>query len=84
MDLPHVELTVHAKLEADYDKHRHLLPGREISRRASEDGRDVLITMAMPEAPSRAAVMSPWFTLTGDRIALGGIEYYDTDGKPID
>ncbi|WP_329215251.1 hypothetical protein OG352_06415 [Streptomyces sp. NBC_01485] len=75
-----VELRVDTDLEADFNKHQHLLPGRELSRRHSEDGQHVIITLAVPDAPDRAATMSPWFTLTSDRIELGGIDYYDAAG----
>lgn len=78
---PEVQLTVHASLEADFAKHQALLPGRELSRCLSPDGTQIIITWAMPDAPPNATVMSPWFTLKEDRIELGGIEYYDTDGK---
>jgi hypothetical protein len=76
-----VQLAVSASLEADFDKHQGLLPGREVSRRTSPDGAQILITWAMPDAPPNATVMSPWFTLIGDRIELGGIEYYDAAGE---
>lgn len=76
-----VQLAVSASLEADFGKHQSLLPGREISRRPSSDGTQILIAWAMPDAPLNATVMSPWFTLNGDRIELGGIDYYDADGK---
>jgi hypothetical protein len=76
-----VELAIDAELEADFDKHQRLLPGREVSRR--RDGDQVIITMAIPDAPDHAATMSPWFTLTGDRIELSGIDYYDAAGYRI-
>jgi len=76
-----VELRVIAKLEADFDKHQHLLAGRELSRR--REGDHIILTWIAPDAPPGAAVMSPWFTLVGDRIELGGIDYYDTAGYRI-
>jgi len=76
-----VELTVSADLEADFDKHQHLLPGRELSRRT--EGEHIVLTMQVPDAPDGAATMSPWFTRTGDRIDLGGIDYYDAAGYRI-
>ena len=76
-----VELAVDSELEVDFNKHQHLLPGRELSRR--RDGDRVIITLAVPDAPRDAATMSPWFTLVGDRIELGGIDYYDAAGYRI-
>jgi hypothetical protein len=76
-----VELAVNPELEADFNKHQHLLPGREVSRRS--DGQHVIVTWLAPDAPTDAATMSPWFTLTGDRIELGGIDYYDADGHRL-
>lgn len=73
-----VELRIDPELEADFDKHKHLLPGSEESRR--RDHGHVILTWLAPDAPPEAAVMSPWFTLVGDRIELGGIDYYDTAG----
>lgn len=73
-----VELRVASELEADFDKHKHLLPGSEESRR--RDGEHIVLTWIAPDAPQDAANMSPWFTLTGDRIELGGIDYYDSAG----
>ncbi|MET8080003.1 hypothetical protein [Streptomyces sp. NPDC005303] len=76
-----VELAVNAVLEADFNKHQHLLPGRELSRR--RDSEHVILTWSAPDAPPEAATMSPWFTLVGDHIELGGIDYYDTAGHRI-
>ena len=76
-----VELTVNPELEADFNKHQHLLPCRELSRR--RDREHVIVTWSAPDAPPDAATMSPWFTLTGDRIELGGIDYYDIAGHCI-
>ena len=76
-----VELAVNSELEADFDKHKHLLPGSEESRR--RDGEHVIVTWSAPDAPVDAATMSPWFTLTGDQIELGGIDYYDAAGHHI-
>ncbi|WP_121703368.1 hypothetical protein [Streptomyces sp. E5N298] len=76
-----VELSVNTELEADFNKHQHLLPGREVSRR--HDGSHVVLTWLAPDAPPGAATMSPYFTLVGDRIELGGIDYYDTAGYEI-
>ncbi|MCX4232010.1 hypothetical protein [Streptomyces ortus] len=73
-----VELRVAPEREADFDKHKHLLPGSEESRR--RDGEHVILTWIAPDAPPDAAVMSPYFTHVGDRIELGGIDYYDTAG----
>ncbi|MDH6610312.1 hypothetical protein M2164_005947 [Streptomyces sp. SAI-208] len=73
-----VELHINPELEADFDKHKHLLPGSEESRR--RDGKHVILTWIAPDTPPEATVMSPWFTLAGDRIELGGIDYYDTAG----
>lgn len=73
-----VELRVAVELEADFNKHQHLLPGRELSRRT--EGEHVVLTMQVPDAPDGAATMSPWFTLNGDRVDLGGIDYYDAAG----
>lgn len=78
-----VELLVAAEMEADFGKHQHLLPGREIARRPNDEGDLVIITMAVLDAPDNAATMSPWFTLNGDRIELGGIDYYDDAGHGI-
>lgn len=75
-----VELAVAAELEADFDKHQHLLPGRELSRRPSDDGTQIIVAMAVPDAPEGAAAMSPWFTTTGDHVELSGIDYYDAAG----
>ena len=76
-----VELRVIVKLEADFDKHQHLLAGRELSRR--REGDHIILTWLAPDAPEGAAVMSPWFTLVDDHIELGGIDYYDTAGYRI-
>ena len=76
-----VELAVNSELEADFNKHQHLLPGRELSRR--RDGEHVILAWSAPDAPPEAATMSPWFTLTGDQIELGGIDYYGADGYRI-
>ncbi|KOU62055.1 hypothetical protein ADK57_25820 [Streptomyces sp. MMG1533] len=76
-----VELAVNSELEADFNKHQHLLPGRELSRR--RDGEHVILTWLAPDAPPEATTMSPYFTLTGDRIELGGIDYYDAAGHRI-
>ena len=76
-----VELAVSAELEADFNKHKHLLPGSEESRR--RDGEHVILTWLTPDAPPEAATMSPWYTLTGDQIELGGIDYYDAAGYRI-
>lgn len=73
-----VELRVNPGLEADFDKHKHLLPGSEESRR--RDGDHVILTWLAPDAPPEAASMSPWFTRNGDRVELDGIDYYDTAG----
>lgn len=73
-----VELRVAAGLEVDFDKHKHLLPGSEESRR--RDGGHIVLTWLAPDVPEDAATMSPWFTLAGDRIELGGIDYYDRAG----
>ena len=81
MNETRVELRVNPELEADFNKHQHLLPGRELSRR--RDGDHVILTWLAPDAPPEAAVMSPWFTLVDDRIELGGIDYYDTAGYRI-
>lgn len=78
-----MELAVATELEADFDKHRHLLPGLELSRRPSDDGTQIIVTMAVPDAPEDAASMSPWFTTTGDHVELSGIDYYDTGGYRI-
>lgn len=78
-----VELAVAAELEADFDKHQHLLPGRELSRRPSDDGTQTIVTMAVPGAPDGAAAMSPWFTTTGGHVELSGIDYYDAAGYRI-
>jgi hypothetical protein len=76
-----VELTVNPELEADFNKHQHLLPGRELSRRT--DGENVILTWLAPDAAPDAVTMSPWFTVVGDRIELGGIDYYDIAGHCI-
>ncbi|MFE6785181.1 hypothetical protein ACFVFF_23280 [Streptomyces sp. NPDC057680] len=76
-----VELRVDARLEADFDKHKHLLPGRELSRQ--RDGEHVVLTWLAPEAPAHTVTMSPWFTLHEGRIELGGIEYYDAAGTRL-
>lgn len=76
-----VELRINPELEDDFNKHKHLLPGQEVSRR--RDGDLIILTWLAPDAPPEAAVMSPWFTLVGDRIELGGIDYYDTAGYRI-
>jgi hypothetical protein len=73
-----VELRVDRELEDDFDKHKHLLPGSEESRR--RDGEHIILTWIAPDAPEGAATMTPWFIRTGDRIELGGIDYYDTAG----
>jgi hypothetical protein len=73
-----VELRVDLELEDDFDKHKHLLPGGEESRR--RDGEHVILTWLAPDAPAGAATMGPWFTRTGDHIELGGIDYYDAYG----
>ncbi len=73
-----VELRIVSGLEADFDKHKHLLPGSEESRR--RDHGYTVLTWIAPDAPPDAAVMSPYFTLVDDRIELGGIDYYDTAG----
>lgn len=73
-----VELRVDRELEADFDKHKHLLPGSEESRR--RDGDHVILTWIAPNALAYAATMSPWFTRNGDRVELGGIDYYDAAG----
>lgn len=78
-----MELAGVAELKADFDNYQHLLPGRELSRRLSEDGQHILVSVSVSDAPERAAVMSPWFTLSGDRIDLGGIDYYDAAGHRI-
>lgn len=76
-----VELRVARELEDDFGKHQHLLPGRELARRYDAD--HIVLTWASPDAPLNAATMSPWFTLVGDRIELGGIDYYDVAGRPL-
>lgn len=76
-----VKLTISAELEADFNKHQHLLPGRELSRR--RDGDRIVLAWLAPDAPTGAAAMSPWFTLSGDRIELDGIDYYDAAGHRI-
>ncbi|HEY6224616.1 MAG TPA: hypothetical protein VIW26_12590 [Gemmatimonadales bacterium] len=76
-----VELTVNPELEADFNKHQHLVPGRELSRK--RDGEHVIVTWLAPDAPPEAVTMSPWFTLNGARIEIGGIDYYDTAGHRI-
>jgi len=73
-----VELRVDARIEGDFDRHQHLLTGRELSRRREGDW--VVLSWLAPDAPEAAATMSPWFTLVGDRIELGGIDYYDHAG----
>ena len=83
MSEKNVELLVAAELESDFGKHQHLLPGREISRRLNDEGDLLVITMALADAPDDAATMSPWFTLSGDRIELGGVDYYDTAGHQL-
>lgn len=77
----HVELRVTPELEADFDKHKYLLPGRELSRR--RDAEHVVLAWLAPDAPPKAATMSPWFTLVGDHIELGGIDYYDAAGHHL-
>ncbi|MGW9399334.1 hypothetical protein [Streptomyces sp. NPDC055642] len=77
----HLELRVAAHLEADFDQQQHLLAGHELSRR--REGDHIILTWIAPDAPPGAAVMSPWFTLVGDRTELGGIDYYDTAGYRI-
>lgn len=76
-----VELRIDSRLEDDFDKHKHLLPGSEESRR--RDHEHVILTWLAPDAPAEAATMSPWFTLVGDHIELGGIDYYDTAGHRL-
>lgn len=83
MSEPTVELTVAAELEADFNEYQHLLPGRELSRRPSDDGTQIIVTMAVPDAPNSAATMSPWFTTTGEHVELSGIDYYDADGHRL-
>lgn len=78
-----VELAVDAELEADFNKHQHLLSGRELSRRPSDDGTQIIVTMAVPDAPDGAATMSCWFTTTGDHVELSGIDYYDAAGHRL-
>jgi len=73
-----VELRVSPELEADFDEHKHLLPGSEESRRRDDD--HVILTWIALNAPADAATMSPWFTRNGDRVELGGIDYYDAAG----
>lgn len=81
MNETRVELRVNPELEADFNKHQHLLPGHELSRR--RDAEHVVLTWLAPDAPPGAATMSPWFTLVGDRIELGGIDYSDAAGYLI-
>ncbi|MER6492706.1 hypothetical protein [Streptomyces griseorubiginosus] len=78
MNETRVELHVDAELAADFETHKHLLPGSEESRR--RDGDHVILTWITPNAPANAATMSPWFTRNGDRVELGGIDYYDAAG----
>jgi hypothetical protein len=81
MASPTLELVVAAELADDFSKHQHLLPVREISRSLNPEGTLLVLTVTAPDgAPEQAATMSPWFTLTGDRIELGGIDYYDAEG----
>ncbi|MFD7861854.1 hypothetical protein [Streptomyces sp. NPDC059783] len=73
-------LVVARDLEASFDEHKHLLPGRELSRAESADRQYVVVTMTDPQAPTNAARMCPVFTQTGDRVELDHIDYYDADG----
>ncbi|MFI8439946.1 hypothetical protein ACIGKG_04920 [Streptomyces rochei] len=78
-----IAMTIAAELEANFDRDKHLLPGRELSREHSPDGQYIVVTMSVPEAPERAASMSPWFCFMypEQQIKLGGIDYFDSDGQ---
>ncbi|MFJ7417978.1 hypothetical protein ACIQXD_05115 [Streptomyces uncialis] len=76
-----VELRINRLLEADFDQHKTLLPGYEISRQ--HEGDHVVLTWLAPDAPPGATAMTPWFTHDGSSVELTSIDYYDATGTRL-